>query len=285
MFPVIAGMALGSAALGSLGALGASSAQKKAAEAATAEQRRQYDTTRSDLAPYRNVGSLAINRVGDLLGLRSSDQDIMGMITSGGLGKHGDTAAESVANFKRWAPTFLTGKNLAGEALNQNQMQTVADVMAAINRQGSGASSEDIMAMDPGYQFRLNEGLKSGRNIAGARGMLNSGATGKALTRYGQDYASNEFGNVYNRLMGAAGQGQNATNTTVAAGTNMANNVGNTMMGAANARGAAGIAGANAWGNAFDTIGNWWSQNQTLDKILNRGGIAGGGNPGMYSIS
>jgi hypothetical protein len=45
----------------------------------------------------------------------------------------------------------------------------------------------------PGYQFRLDEGQKAVERGAAARGNLLSGATGKALTRYGQDYATNEY--------------------------------------------------------------------------------------------
>src|SRR5438034_6432504 len=55
---------------------------------------------------------------------------------------------------------------------------------------------------DPGYQFRLNEGEKALQNSAAAKGTLLSGATGADIQKYGQDYASNEYGNVYNRSMG-----------------------------------------------------------------------------------
>lgn len=55
------------------------------------------------------------------------------------------------------------------------------------------------MQDDPGYQFRLNEGLKALERSAAARGGLQSGGTLKAIARYGQDYASNEYQNAYNR--------------------------------------------------------------------------------------
>lgn len=53
---------------------------------------------------------------------------------------------------------------------------------------------------DPGYQFRMGEGMKALERSAAARGGLNSGATLKALTRYGQDFATNEYQNAYNRF-------------------------------------------------------------------------------------
>jgi hypothetical protein len=74
---------------------------------------------------------------------------------------------------------------------------------------------------DPGYEFRLAEGQKAINASASARGMGNSGATMKALTQYGQDHATNEYNNVYNRnyqrLSGLAGIGNASTQTGVGA--------------------------------------------------------------------
>lgn len=119
---------------------------------------------------------------------------------------------------------------------------------------------------DPGYDFRMQEGQKALERSAAARGGLQGGAFGKALSRYGQDFASNEYGNAYNRfnsdrdrrfgrLNSIAGMGIGANNANAQAGSNYANNAGSNMMGAANAQGAAGIASANAWGGALSGIG------------------------------
>jgi hypothetical protein len=53
---------------------------------------------------------------------------------------------------------------------------------------------------DPGYGFRLSEGLKALERSAAARGGLMSGGAGKALQRYGQDLASQEYGNAFQRF-------------------------------------------------------------------------------------
>ena len=45
----------------------------------------------------------------------------------------------------------------------------------------------------PGYEFRRKEGQDMVEGSASARGKLFSGETGKALMKYGQDYASNEL--------------------------------------------------------------------------------------------
>lgn len=58
-----------------------------------------------------------------------------------------------------------------------------------------------VLAADPGYQFRLEQGLGAIQNSAAAKGILNSGGTLKDLQNYGQNLASQEYGNVFNRNM------------------------------------------------------------------------------------
>lgn len=55
------------------------------------------------------------------------------------------------------------------------------------------------MGQDPGYQFRLSQGMGAMQNAAAARGLLRTGGTFQALNDYAQDAASQEYGNVYNR--------------------------------------------------------------------------------------
>jgi hypothetical protein len=100
--------------------------------------------------------------------------------------------------------------------------------------------SADKFQADPGYAFRLSEGMKGLDRTAAARGGLLSGATLKGAQRYGQDLASQEYQNAYNRynndynmrlgpLQTLAGYGQgainNLTNTTGAYGANQAENI------------------------------------------------------------
>ena len=125
---------------------------------------------------------------------------------------------------------------------------------------------------DPGYAFRQSEGQKAIDNSAAARGSALSGATLKALTRFGQDTASTEYQNAYNRwnndmstrfnrLSGVAGTGQQATTTlgnmgqttagNIAQGTvNTANNVANNTLQAGNARASGYVGTANALSGA-----------------------------------
>jgi len=137
---------------------------------------------------------------------------------------------------------------------------------AGLNALSSLASGDfaNNLSQDPGYQFRLEQGRKAIEGSAAARGSLNSGATLKALERYGQDYASNEYQNAYNRdyqrLSQVAGLGANANSNLMSAsgqyGTNLAsllsgygNAVSNNITGLGNANAAAQISQANRGAN------------------------------------
>ena len=119
---------------------------------------------------------------------------------------------------------------------------------------------------DPGYNFRMAEGMKALERSAAARGLLQSGGTLKGIQQYGQNLASSEYENAFSRYLSQrearldpyrylTGQGQ-------AAAVGQAANVGSTgaalaeiaaQRGNVNAAQAAGAAGA--IGNAFSSIG------------------------------
>lgn len=69
---------------------------------------------------------------------------------------------------------------------------------------------EDVLN-DPSYQFRLAEGNKAIEGSAAAKGLLRTGGTLKDIAGYGQDLASQEYGNMFNRALqgwGANYQGE-----------------------------------------------------------------------------
>lgn len=95
----------------------------------------------------------------------------------------------------------------------------------------------DDFEQDPGYQYRLSEGEKALQRAQSARGNFLSGQGMKEMGRFNQDFASNEFGNarnrfyddgnqLYSRLMGLSGQGQNAANIMTGANMNYASGAG-----------------------------------------------------------
>ena len=112
---------------------------------------------------------------------------------------------------------------------------------------------------DPSYQFRFGEGQRAIQNRAAALGKRFSGNMLQALTDYGQDYASTEYGNAYNRLASLSGTAQGATSQMNQAGQNYANSVGNLAMGAGDARANAAMASGNAQANMWNTAGQMLS--------------------------
>lgn len=116
---------------------------------------------------------------------------------------------------------------------------------------------ERDLQMDPGYGFRLREGEKALERMQSARGNLLSGGAIKAGQRFGQDLASQEYMNAFNRAqaqlgtrLGALGSlygaGQAATQQVSSQAGQYGENVGNLLMagGAARASGYAGMANA-----------------------------------------
>ncbi len=61
-------------------------------------------------------------------------------------------------------------------------------------------SMEEAMK-DPGYQFRANEGRRALEQSAAARGLLGSGGTLKNIDAWGQNFAKQEYGDVFNRKL------------------------------------------------------------------------------------
>lgn len=58
-----------------------------------------------------------------------------------------------------------------------------------------------------GYEFIMDSGQDAISGNAAARGLLNSGATAKALTKFGQNTASQFYNNYLDRLLGLSTQG------------------------------------------------------------------------------
>jgi hypothetical protein len=61
----------------------------------------------------------------------------------------------------------------------------------------------DDAANEAGYQFRLRGGTEALERSAAARGVLRTGGTLTDITEYGQNFASQEYNNVFNRALQA----------------------------------------------------------------------------------
>lgn len=69
----------------------------------------------------------------------------------------------------------------------------------------------------PGYDFRLGEGTKARERSAAARGTVLDPSTQKALTRYGQDYATSDYDNFLRRYYDSLTPLQSLTSTGLSA--------------------------------------------------------------------
>jgi len=136
-------------------------------------------------------------------------------------------------------------------------------------------------AQDPSYQFRLDQGTKALERSAAARGGLISGNTGGALQNYGQNLASQEYSNAFNRYqternatlepyMTLAGFGRSANALSAQAGQNYATNAGNMITGGAAAQAAGGVGVANALTGGANQYMNYTSNNSLANALRNR---------------
>ena len=121
---------------------------------------------------------------------------------------------------------------------------------------------------DPGYAFRLSEGMKALERSAAARGGLLSGGFAKGAQQYAQGLASEEYQNAFNRyqtsraaalspLQQLQGIGQAAASNQAAASGQYGTNVSNLMTGSAAAQAAGTIGSAQAYSNALGTAGKY----------------------------
>lgn len=145
---------------------------------------------------------------------------------------------------------------------------------------------------DPGYAFRMSEGMKALEQSAAARGGLLGGNMLRGAQQFGQGLASQEYQNAYdryqqqkanqfNRLASLAGVGQTAVGALGSAGQNYAGNVGNIGMSTAGNVGNIGMNAAGTTGNAL--LAGAQARTSSLQGIgqalggVNWGNVFGGG--------
>lgn len=262
---------VGSVASGAMAASAQSKAAKKAANATTqaadqanATQLAIYNDQRNLLEPAAIGGAQA--RARQMLMEGFTPDEVKAYLTS---------TYRSFANNSTAAPNYgggtpvissdfsvIDGRHGGADHLTEGQYDLpslISDAGGVTGHLPDGAP--DVSWVDgwqwqpnsPSYDFRFNEGQRALDRSAAARGRLFSGATGRAQTRYGQDFASQEFENDYRRLGGLAGDGTDATNTVVNVAGGYGDAVSANQMTAGAARASAynrqGAAWGDFWGN------------------------------------
>ena len=290
-------------------------------------QREMYGQQRADIAPYRQAGLTAQNRLLTLLGLAPTADTMAAPTTfdeagynravdayyaqqQAGAGGAGggtftpgyfqDSGQESGGDVYI-QPTFVPGPAGVAGAGGGMAMPTreqftttmpvdqlrVDQASPDFGRYARDFSMQDF-EQDPGYAFRMSEGLKALDRQAAARGGLISGSALKGAQRFGQALGSQEYGSAFDRyqinranqlnpLMSITGYGQTSTNTLGGYGSNLASNAANTMAAGsaaqANALGAAGQARASGY------VGQANALNAALGNLTNIGGQYLAGRP------
>lgn len=138
---------------------------------------------------------------------------------------------------------------------------------------------------DPGYQARLQLGQDALQRSAAAAGGVVTGGTAQALNNEAQDYASNEYSNVYNRALNTYDTNYNAYNTNQS---NQYNKLaGLSSAGQATAANTAqqGQAAANATSNIDLTTGAQQGQDIQNAGAATASGIVGSANAYSNGLS
>lgn len=160
---------------------------------------------------------------------------------------------------------FISAENYIGNYDNYGQRANnrLADLSGINGVQNIGKQ----LTADPGYQFRMQQGVNALDRSAAARGTLQSGAQMKALTQYGQGLASDELGNTFGRLTNMRDSAQTAANNLsqvrMQKGTALANlatgNASqnqNLSQNTSNALGQYAMAGGQARAGAYENMGS-----------------------------
>jgi hypothetical protein len=169
----------------------------------------------------------------------------------------------------------MAGQNRLLQLLGLGEDKSAADF-------GKYASAEfgmDKFTADPGYAFRMAEGMKGLERSAAARGGLLSGSALKGIQRYGQDLASQEYQNAFNRYQTArtntlnpyaslAGVAQSSANTLTGAAGTLGQQIGSNIIGAGNAAAAGQIGVSNAITGGVGQGINFYQNQQFMNRLF-----------------
>jgi len=181
-----------------------------------------------------------------------------------------------------------------GGTTAQNQLMTLLGIGGDTTAQGYGKYARDFgmsdFTTDPGYQFRLEQGMRALNASAAAKGMGMSGANIKGATEYGQNLGSQEYQNAFNRyqtnrtaqlapLQSLYAGGQAAAAGSAAQAGALGQNLGQTYTGLGQGIAQAGVAAGNAQASGYlnqaNAVTNALNQGMSsymMNNYLNRGG-------------
>lgn len=272
--PTGAAIGAGSVIGGGISALGAKSAAKiqaKSAQQAADVQMKMFGQTREDLAPYRDYGASALSPLAKLLGFGGSQT---GYDTSGYLASNPDV----MQAYQGLAATEEGRASLAANGINSAEDYAAKHYETygkpegrAITAMTGGDEISKFLETLPGYKFARDQGIQSIQSSVGSRGQ--TGAQAKGIARFVTGLADSTYGDQVNRLMAAAGLGQNAAATTGQLSGQTANTVGQSLIGAGTASAAGTVGATNAISGAIGNVTNYLAANKFLGMYGGGGGL------------
>ena len=224
-----------------------------------------------------------------------------GLIAAGGAKSAGKAQAQASREANAAQQRMFEEQNRLQEPFRQGGLTAQNEIMQLLGIGGNKAAAgygsmgkafgASDFQQDPGYAFRQAEGMKALERSAAARGNLLSGSTLKGVQRFGQDLASQEYQNAFNRyqiersaklnpLQSLMGSGQSATNIMTGAAGQMGQNEANNLYNAGAARASGYVGQANALSSALGQIGGIASNYPTQNALIgyyNRGAAGTGG--------
>jgi len=170
----------------------------------------------------------------------------------------------------------LKGQNRLLELLGLSEDKAVP----GFGKYATAEFGMDKFQADPGYAFRMSEGMKALERSAAARGGLLSGSNLKNTQRFGQDLASQEYQNAFNRYQAErtgtlnpyaslAGVAQSSANTLGQQAGAYGNAMASNIIGAGNAQAAGQIGSANAIVGGLGQGINFYQNQQLLNRLPN----------------
>lgn len=170
--------------------------------------------------------------------------DVIGGVVGGSLqNRAGRRAAQEIRRGTEGAISELQPTQERGESASN----LIASLMGLSDDPGAGQAALRQFREGTGFQDRLQRGTQAITGSAAARGLLDSGATARALQDRGQQMATESINNFLAQLMGLSQQG-------VGASGGIANLRSGGAQRAAGARAGGRMAQAESFGNAISGI-------------------------------
>lgn len=165
----------------------------------------------------------------------------------------------------------------------QNELMRLLGLGGDAGSMGYGSAAQPFtnqdMYRDPGYGFRVSEGVKALDRSAAARGGLLGGNQLRGVTELGQNLGSQEYQNAFNRyqteraarlnpLQSLAGQGQTAANTMTSAAGQYGQNQADIAANVGNIRASGYVNQANALTGALGQATNYYTNQQMMNRVF-----------------